>query len=108
MRLDEIRLLAGRMLAATGEGARRRMSEERPPEMIPVMGMIRRLRPGDELELPVLWSGEVWYRAWPYEDGRWHWWDEGNFLEWRELRFADGTLPRRVGPDGREEEVGNG
>lgn len=99
--LNGIRALATRMLAARGEGPRLRMSEERPPEMVAVMASL----PMDGPELPVLWSGEVWYRAWPYEDGRWHWWFEEFFSEWRPLRFADGALPKRVGPDGREEEA---
>ncbi len=97
---DEIRQLAERMLQATGEGPWRPMSEEKPPEMTPVMVPSKTSL---MLEWPVIWNGVMWFRAWPYEDGRWKWWTEEYFREWRPLRFADGSVPRRVDVNGREE-----
>ena len=63
-------------------------SEGMPPEWTPVMA---RLSTSPDIELPVVWSGEVWYRAWPYADGRWHWWSKERWDEWRPMPILTPT-----------------
>lgn len=91
MSRKEIRALAKRMLAAKGEGPWRKTHEVKPPEMEPVMVRIPENQHHSEDELPVVWGGEVWYRAWPYEVGRWHWWFEEYWEEWRPIASPKST-----------------